>query len=72
MAEYVVFRKHGDPSGVPVTEVFYHYHLDDAITFADYKNASTEQEWAVAEVIPLHSWIVKLVRWAMSKSKAGE
>lgn len=65
MAKYVVFKKHGDPHGEPTNEVYYQYHLEDAITFADFKAASTGLEWEVAEVFELDSWLGRLVRWAV-------
>ena len=67
MAKYVIFKKHGDPFGEPANEVYYQYHLEDAVTFLDYKNASGDTEWAMAEVFDMNTWLGKLVRWAIVK-----
>ena len=67
MAVYVIYKAHGDPVGEPSNEVYFQYHLEEAITFLDFKNASGEHEWQLAEVIPTDSWVLKLFRWIYKK-----
>jgi hypothetical protein len=65
MAAYVVFK-----SNVKTieNEVNFLYDLGDALDFMRYKNSSTDYEWAVAEVIPMDSWLGKLLTFLHMRS----
>lgn len=60
MAKYVVVK---DSGGEVNTELYYQYHLEDALTFRDYKQGAEGGSWFIAEVIPEDSWVIKLYLW---------
>ncbi len=64
MAKYLVVK---DSGGEVNAEVYYEYHLEDALTFRDYKQASEEGRWHIAEIIPEDSWVIKLYLWLKKK-----
>ncbi len=64
MAKYVVFK---DSGGEVQTDLFYQYHLEDALTFRDYKQAYDKGNWLIAEVIPEDSWVIKLYLYMKKK-----
>lgn len=58
MSTWVVFKKH---TFEPANEVYFQYSFEAALDFMDYKNASTDTEWGMAEVFPENSWWGKLL-----------
>ena len=67
MAEYVVFKTN---TFEPANEVYFAYHLGDAMDLKDDKTAvGPDTEWEIAEVLPTDSWIIKLILWLHKRSK---